>query len=122
LLRFSNTITPYFPLSRFVSTGRDLPETSTLYLVTHKSQPLSNLLHLEKIFCQPNTVISCVMSCCHVHTPSTLVSCPKAPDSIQDPRIEQRPRSSICAKVMTFLSIMVQKQTVLNNVCSFASH
>ena len=38
LLRFSNTITPYFPLSRFVSTGSDLPDTSTLYLTTHKSQ------------------------------------------------------------------------------------
>jgi len=33
LLRFSNTITPYFPLSRFVSTGSDLPDTSTLYLI-----------------------------------------------------------------------------------------
>lgn len=33
LLRFSKTITPYFPLSRLVNTGRDLPATSTLYLV-----------------------------------------------------------------------------------------
>lgn len=32
LLRFSNTMTPYLPLSRFVSTGNDFPATSTLYL------------------------------------------------------------------------------------------
>lgn len=47
LLRFSNTITPYFPLSRFVSTGSDLPDTSTLYLTTHKSQ-----LQISKSNCE----------------------------------------------------------------------
>lgn len=64
LLRFSNTITPYFPLSRFVSTGSDLPDTSTLYLATHKSQQLSNSLHLEKRFCQPNIIVNSVTSNC----------------------------------------------------------
>lgn len=38
LLKFSKTITPYFPLSKFVKPGNDLPATSTLYLKKKKKK------------------------------------------------------------------------------------
>lgn len=46
LFRFSKIRTPYRPLSRFVSTGRDLPATSNLYL---KSYNLFNAITIAKL-------------------------------------------------------------------------
>lgn len=90
LFRFSNTITPYFPLSRFVSTGSDLPDTSTLYLVTHKHQyqlwdtggyvsrdvtlhcfllcPSNHLLHVYSPHLSLSFLHTCTCMCTHTHT------------------------------------------------------